>query len=84
MKIKIGVLLAVIIVGISLPAWAAIDVQVGDTVKLSGQLYGASQGPFTMTNVTAGNTTFETFCADVIDTFFSRFSLYRCWIIRQE
>jgi hypothetical protein len=68
MKIKIGVLLAVIIVGISLPTWAAIDVQVGDTVKLSGQLYSANQGPFKMTNVTGGNN-FETFCAEVKEYF---------------
>jgi hypothetical protein len=69
MKIKIGMLVAVIIVGISLPAWAVIDVHVGDSVKLSGQLYGATQGPFKMTNVTAGNTTFETFCAEVKEYF---------------
>jgi hypothetical protein len=68
MKIKIGILAAVLLVGISLPAWAVIDVNVGDSVTLVRTSYGATQGPFKMTDLTKGND-FQTFCAEVNEHF---------------
>jgi hypothetical protein len=71
MNIRIGVLTAAFVLGISLPSWAAIEV--GDQFKMTKPYSISSQGPFLMTEkVLSGDTQvapFETFCVEVNEYF---------------